>query len=150
MTARYQVKDLANTATQTAQTALLNTYAALGQTGNTPTPVIEGDLNSFNHDYGEDSVRTYWYHPDHLGSSSYITNIEGIVTQHLEYMPYGEPSPASSPTPKKIIKIGGQSLVEEHQNSINTPYKFNGKEQDPETGNYYYGARYYNLSLVFG
>lgn len=25
-----------------------------------------------------------------------------------------------------------------------TPYKFNGKELDEETGNYYYGARYYN------
>ncbi len=131
MTVCYQVKDIANTATQTAQTALLNTYAALGQTGNTPTPVIEGDLNNFNHDYGEDGVKTYWYHPDHLGSSSYITNVEGIVTQHLEYMPYGE------------------TLVEEHQNSINTPYKFNGKEQDDETGNYYYGARYYNPKFSF-
>src|SRR5699024_1905644 len=26
----------------------------------------------------------------------------------------------------------------------NSPYKFNGKELDDETGNYYYGARYYN------
>jgi len=24
-----------------------------------------------------------------------------------------------------------------------TPYKFNGKEKDEETGMYYYGARYY-------
>jgi RHS repeat-associated protein len=49
----------------------------------------------------------------------------------MEYMPYGE------------------SLVEEHQNSINTPYKFNGKELDDETGNYYYGARYYNPKFSF-
>ena len=125
------IRPLANTATQTAQTALLNTYAALGQTSNTSAPVIEGDLTSFNHVYGENEPRTYWYHPDHLGSSSYITNVEGIVTQHMEYMPYGE------------------SLVEEHQNSINTPYKFNGKELDDESGNYYYGARYYNPKFSF-
>ncbi len=35
-------------------------------------------------------------------------------------------------------------LVEEHLNSNNEPFKFNGKELDEETGNYYYGARYYN------
>ncbi|WOI21611.1 RHS repeat domain-containing protein [Nonlabens ulvanivorans] len=65
---------------------------------------------------------TNWYHPDHLGSSSYITNMNGVVTQHMEYLPFGE------------------TLVEEHQNSYNVPYKFNGKELDGETGNYYYGA----------
>lgn len=35
-------------------------------------------------------------------------------------------------------------MVEEHLNSYNSPYKFNAKEYDAETGNYYYGARYYN------
>ena len=44
----------------------------------------------------------------------------------MEYLPYGE------------------TLVDEHLNSYNTPFKFNGKELDDETGNYYYGARYYN------
>ena len=29
-------------------------------------------------------------------------------------------------------------------NYYNTPYKFNGKELDEETGLYYYGARYYD------
>ena len=28
--------------------------------------------------------------------------------------------------------------------SADTRYKFTGKEQDPETGLYYFGARYYN------
>jgi RHS repeat-associated protein len=44
----------------------------------------------------------------------------------MEYLPFGE------------------TLVEEHLNSNNSPYKFNGKELDEETGNYYYGARYYD------
>src|SRR5690606_24245074 len=63
---------------------------------------------------------------DHLGSSNYITNLAGMVNQHMEYLPFGE------------------TLVEEHLNSYNSPYKFNAKELDEETGNYYYGARYYN------
>src|SRR5699024_3610986 len=75
----------------------------------------------------------YWYHLDHLGSTSYITNTTGEISQHnlsrflgMEYLPFGE------------------TLVEEHRNSYNSPFKFNGKEYDAETGNYYYGARYMN------
>ena len=74
----------------------------------------------------QDMYHPYWYHPDHLGSSSYITNLDGEINQHIEYLPFGE------------------LLVDEHLNSHNSPFKFNAKELDPETGNYYYGARYYN------
>ena len=28
----------------------------------------------------------FYYHPDHLGSSSYITNLDGEVSQHIEYV----------------------------------------------------------------
>ncbi|MFA7688215.1 MAG: RHS repeat-associated core domain-containing protein [Moheibacter sp.] len=38
----------------------------------------------------------------------------------------------------------GETFVEEHRSSNNSPYKFNGKELDEETGWYYYGARYYD------
>ena len=68
----------------------------------------------------------YYYHPDHLGSTSYITDASGEVYQHLEYFAFGE------------------TFVEEHSNRKHTPYKFNGKELDEETGLYYYGARYYD------
>ena len=67
-----------------------------------------------------------YFHKDHLGSSNYITNGSGKVSQHMEYMPFGE------------------TLVEEHVNSNNSPFKYNGKALDEETGNYYYGARYYD------
>ena len=68
----------------------------------------------------------YFYHPDHLGSSSYITDREGRITQHTEYIAFGE------------------VLFEEHSTSRIMPYLFNGKELDTETGLYYYGARYYD------
>jgi RHS repeat-associated protein len=38
----------------------------------------------------------------------------------------------------------GETFVEEHSNTWRTPYLFNGKELDDETGLYYYGARYYD------
>src|SRR5690625_3482490 len=56
----------------------------------------------------------FWYHPDHLGSSSYITNLDGEINQHMEYLPFGE------------------TLVEEHLNSYNSPFKFKAKELDAE------------------
>lgn len=44
----------------------------------------------------------------------------------MEYLPFGE------------------LLVDEHKNSYNSPFKYNGKEFDKETGNYFYGTRYYD------
>jgi RHS repeat-associated protein len=48
----------------------------------------------------------------------------------------------------------GESLVQQDAftGNFSTPYRFNAKELDPETGNYYYGARYYNpqTSIWFG
>ncbi|MFD6533447.1 SpvB/TcaC N-terminal domain-containing protein [Streptomyces sp. NPDC060184] len=67
-----------------------------------------------------------FFHADHIGSSGYVTDEQGTVTQHLEYFPYGE------------------TWVEEQTGQANTPYRFTGKELDAETGLYYYGARYYN------
>ena len=69
---------------------------------------------------------TFYYHSDHLGSTSYITDGNGNITQYDAYLPYGE------------------LLVDEHSSSEDLPYKFNGKELDEETGLYYYGARYMN------
>jgi RHS repeat-associated protein len=68
----------------------------------------------------------YYYHPDHLRNSAYITDATGEVFQHLEYFPFGE------------------TFVDEHGNQQRTPYLYNGKELDNETQLYYYGARYYD------
>ena len=77
---------------------------------------------------------TFFYHSDHLGSTSYITDDKGNITQYDAYLPYGE------------------LLVDEHSSSEELPYKFNGKQFDEETGLYYYGARYMNpvTSLWYG
>ena len=77
---------------------------------------------------------TFFYHSDHLGSTSYITDDKANITQYDAYLSYGE------------------LLVDEHSSSEDLPYKFNGKQFDEETGLYYYGARYMNpvTSLWYG
>lgn len=68
----------------------------------------------------------YFYHPDHLGSSAYVSDVEGDLYQHLEYFPFGE------------------TFVEEVSNTQRTPYWFTAKELDEEIDAYYFGARYYD------
>ena len=72
------------------------------------------------------SLYKYFYHSNHWGSTSYVTDATGAVSQHVEYVPFGE------------------VFIEERNNTWNTPYLFNAKELDEETGLYYYGARYYD------
>ena len=69
----------------------------------------------------------FYFHPDHLGSTSYITTRNGSISQHVEYIAFGE------------------VLFEEHSSSFSSPYLFNGKELDRETNLSYYGARYLDM-----
>jgi hypothetical protein len=73
----------------------------------------------------------YFFHPDHLGSSSYVSDSIGKPYEHLEYFPFGE------------------TWVEESSNTQRTPYLFTSKELDEETGLYYFGGkRSINPSLM--
>lgn len=92
-----------------------------GKSGKIPPGQIKGGSTG-----GTPEKFQYFYHPDHVGSTSYVTDVAGEVYQHLEYFAFGE------------------TFVEEHSNTDRTPYLFNGKELDEETGLYYYGARYYD------
>ena len=74
----------------------------------------------------KNSENTYFYIHDHLGSTSMVLDADGNISQSVTYIPYGE------------------IFVEERNGTWNTPYLFNGKELDVETGLYYYGARYLN------
>ena len=69
----------------------------------------------------------YYYHPDHLGTSTALTDVTGEPYQFFLNLPFGETM--------------AEQLGSHYYNS---PYKFNGKELDEETGLYYYGARYYD------
>ena len=96
-----------------------------------------GPSRASNVDY---NGNRYFYHSDHLGSSSLITDATGGITQQLDYLPYGE------------VFLEKRHNSDPNQPFYATPYKFNGKELDEETGLYYYGARYMNprLSIWYG
>ena len=84
----------------------------------------------------QDRDLLYYYHRDHLGSSTAVSNDDGKLSQQIEYLPYGE----------VFLK---KQMASSDYHSL---YKFNGKELDEETGLYYYGARYMNprLSIWYG
>ena len=71
----------------------------------------------------------YWYHPDHLGSSSWITYSDGKAVQHLHYMPWGE------------------DFVNQRTTDYAARFTFSAKEKDSETGFSYFGSRYYSSDL---
>jgi RHS repeat-associated protein len=73
----------------------------------------------------------FWYHPDYIGNVDLVTERDGKTYEFFTYNPWGE---------------------EMHQYNANTfsfssPYRFNSKEKDQETGLHYYGARYYQSKL---
>ena len=94
--------------------------------GDKPLDQMEGNDPSSVMENTKAEANIFFYHPDHLGSTSLVTNFDGEVTQHVAYIPYGE------------------VFIEERNGVWNTPYLFNAKELDEETGLYYYGARYLN------
>ena len=72
----------------------------------------------------------YFYHSDHLGSASWITDVNGKPVQHLQYLPFGEP------------------YVNQHPYGYSERFTFTGKERDEETGYGYFGARYMDHELM--
>jgi len=63
----------------------------------------------------------YYYHPDLLGSTTLVTNESGDIFEETFYSPYG------------LVLEGGEEEIKLYE----------GKELD-STGQYYYGARYYD------
>jgi RHS repeat-associated protein len=71
----------------------------------------------------------YFYHPDHSGTTNFVTDASGSLYEHLEYFPFGE------------------TWVQESSNTQRAPYAFTGKELDEETGLTYFGARFLDPRL---
>ena len=77
-----------------------------------------------------DEPDVYFYHSDHLGSASWITDNGGVAVQHLQYLPYGE------------------RYVDQRVTGYQERFTFTGKERDEETGYGYFGARYMDHELT--
>ncbi|RCX00993.1 RHS repeat-associated protein [Schleiferia thermophila] len=72
----------------------------------------------------------FYYHPDYLGHVEYVTDGAGVPYQYFHYSPWGESLISQTRTPNST--------------GFSTPYRFNAKELDSESGLFYYGARYYH------
>ena len=72
----------------------------------------------------------YVFHVDDLGSVVKVTDSAGQIVESYEYADYGEPT----------IRNGAGAVIT--QSAIGNPYRFTGREYDPETGLYFYRARY--------
>jgi len=92
---------------------------------------ISNSSGTFNETYYYDSRdliamksvngKMFYYHPDHLGSTTLITNSSGDLDENTFYLPFGD------------VLSGG-----------NERFGYTGKEKDTETNLNYYGARYYD------
>ena len=96
----------------------------------TPDPDSNDDLPDEDGPYDErerkppDSYRDWWYHSDHLGSSTYLTDNFGRPSHYYETLPFGEMIVEHN---QSTTYSGGQ-----YENA----YKFNGKELDEATQMY--------------
>ena len=107
------------------------TNVKFSEPGDVPGPPVQfenNDLSEVSAGYGFESDNlkeneTYFFHTDHLGSTTYLTDSVGNVCQFVWYAPYGE------------------ALVDEHVADYENPFKFSGKELDDITGLYDHGAR---------
>jgi len=79
-----------------------------------------------------------------LSSSAFVTNGSGVAIQHLEIdrREIREP-PLKREQGRGQYMAFGEVFVDQRRTGFGTPYKFNAKELDCESGFYYYGARYY-------
>ena len=74
----------------------------------------------------------YWYHPDYVSNVDMITDKSGEAYELFLYNAWGE----------SLYHWSSSST-----NSWSSPYRFNSKELDSETGMHYYGARYHHPKL---
>jgi RHS repeat-associated protein len=72
------------------------------------------------------SSATSFYHADGLGSITSLANGAGALAQTYTFDSFG----------KQTASTG----------SLTTPFQYTGRESDPETGLYYYRARYYDAA----
>lgn len=68
--------------------------------------------------------KLFFYHPDQLSSTHFVTDKDGKIFQHFEYFPVGE------------------LWVAEQSSTLDPSFLFAGKELDSPTELYYFGARY--------
>ncbi len=94
-----------------------------GMLGQSESALLSGDTT-----HGP-AIGTYYYHPNHIQSTSVVTDATGNEVTRMAYLPFGEVSQANS--------TGANTVTA----------KFTGQDYDDSFGLYYYNARYYDPSI---
>jgi RHS repeat-associated protein len=94
--------------------------SAAAETAESETPLYSG------------SRILYWYHPDYVSNVDLVTDRTGEAYELFLYNAWGESL---------------HHWTSSSSNAWSSPYRFNSKELDPETGMHYYGARYHHPKL---
>ena len=101
---------------------------------------------------------TYYYHGNHLGSASLVTNSSGREVMRISYTPYGAIeqeysgrigcSTGTVDTSYEDCTGRWNKLYDVTEGAnAGVTHKFTGQEYDPENSLYYYNARYYDPSI---
>lgn len=75
----------------------------------------------------DSSGNVVYYMADHLGTSRIVASSAGAILDQSDFYPFGG---------ERVVSV-----------SSGNTYKFTGKERDGESGNDYFGARYYASSM---
>ena len=82
----------------------------------------------------------FFYHPDHIGSTTFVSDAQGREYEHIEYTPYGETWLNTRRGNDDDHDDDEWDWDDDEGSPIR--WRFTGKEIDPETGLQYFGARY--------
>ena len=86
---------------------------------------------------GGTSETLYYYHANSLHSVAALTNQAGSVVERYSYTAYGSPT----------FHNADGTVATSQSSTVSNPFMYTGRRLDPETGLYYYRARYYNPAL---
>lgn len=79
------VRNPSNQSVQAAGEIVAMVYYKFNQPAPASNSTYEGNLYTNSHE-NIGSTNYFYFHPDHLGSSRYITNKDGFVSQHMEHL----------------------------------------------------------------
>jgi len=87
----------------------------------------------------------YYYHYDGLGSVAALSNMSGDIVERYQYDMFGRCTVHTSAGADGVWMTSDDTT--DTKSAVGNPYMFTGRRYDPDTGLYYYRARYYNPEI---
>ena len=91
------------------------------------------------------SEAKYYYHANALYCVAALTDANGAVVERYGYNPYGKMVISTAKGTDNLWLTADDTYVS--SSSVGNPFTYTGRRYDPETGLYYYRARYFDADL---